>query len=328
MRCSRPSSSTCRPPQADADAPLQFQISTLDYNSYVGRIGIGRLRHGSVRPGQNVALRYGDEDRGTAKIGQVLTFTGLERMPVDEAFAGDIVAVTGIEDVNIGLTVCDPQSPVGLPPIRVDEPTIAMNFQVNTSPLAGREGKFVTSRQIRERLQRELQSNVALRVEDTGEPDVFRVQGRGELHLTILLENMRREGYELAVSRPQVLTKMVDGAVHEPYEALTVDIEEANQGAVMEALGDAPRRAHRHVHGRSRPRAPRIPRAGARAHRLPGRVHDAHARQRPHQPHLRRLRAGEGRDSRSAATACSSATSRARRWPMRCGTCRNAAACS
>jgi GTP-binding protein len=225
------------PPTAEVDKPLQFQISTLDYNSYVGRIGIGRIRRGSVRPGQQVALRYGDEDRGLAKIAQVLTFTGLQRAPVDEAFAGDIVAVTGIEDVNIGLTVCDPEAAEGLPPIRVDEPTLAMNFQVNTSPLAGREGKYVTSRQIRERLQRELQSNVALRVEDTDEPDVMRVSGRGELHLTILIENMRREGYELAVSRPQVLTKVVDGEVHEPYEALTVDIDEGNQGAVMEALG-------------------------------------------------------------------------------------------
>jgi len=225
------------PPQADAEAPLQFQISTLDYNSYVGRIGIGRIRKGSVRVGQNVALRYGDENRGTAKIAQVLSYTGLERTNVTEAFAGDIVAVTGIEDVNIGLTVCDVENPVGLPPIKVDEPTLAMNFQVNTSPLAGREGKFVTSRQIRERLARELQSNVALRVEDTGEPDIFRVQGRGELHLTILLENMRREGYELAVSRPQVLMKTIDGVLNEPYEALTVDVEEAHQGSVMEALG-------------------------------------------------------------------------------------------
>ena len=225
------------PPQADAAAPLQFQISTLDYNSYVGRIGIGRIRKGSVRVGQNVALRYGDENRGTAKIAQVLSYTGLERTNVTEAFAGDIVAVTGIEDVNIGLTVCDVENPVGLPPIKVDEPTLAMNFQVNTSPLAGREGKFVTSRQIRERLARELQSNVALRVEDTGEPDIFRVQGRGELHLTILLENMRREGYELAVSRPQVLMKTIDGVLNEPYEALTVDVEEAHQGSVMEALG-------------------------------------------------------------------------------------------
>jgi len=226
------------PPAAQADLPLQLQISTLDYNSYVGRIGIGRIRRGVVRPGESVALRFGDADRGLARIGQVLTFTGLERNPVEQASAGDIVAVTGIDSVNIGMTVCDPEHPQGLPPISVDEPTLAMNFQVNTSPLAGREGKFVTSRQLRERLYRELQSNVALRVEDTDEPDVLRVSGRGELHLTILIENMRREGYELAVSRPQVLTRMVNGEVHEPYEALTVDIEEAHQGAVMEALGE------------------------------------------------------------------------------------------
>jgi GTP-binding protein len=225
------------PPAAQADLPLQLQISTLDYNPYVGRIGIGRIRRGVVRPGENVVLRYGDEDRGTAKIAQVLTFTGLQRNSVEEASAGDIVAITGIEDVNIGLTICDPEHAEGLPPISVDEPTLAMNFQVNTSPLCGREGKYVTSRQIRERLYRELQSNVALRVDDTEEPDVIRVSGRGELHLTILIENMRREGYELAVSRPQVLTKIVDGEVHEPYEALTVDIDEGNQGAVMEALG-------------------------------------------------------------------------------------------
>jgi GTP-binding protein len=225
------------PPAADASKPLQLQISTLDYNSYVGRIGIGRIRGGSIKPNQNVVLRFGDEDRGSAKIAQVLTFAGLARVPTDEASAGDIVAITGIDDVNIGVTICDPEAPVGLPPIRVDEPTLQMNFQVNTSPFAGREGKYVTSRQIRERLYRELQSNVALRVEDTDEPDVMRVSGRGELHLTILVENMRREGYELAVSRPQVLTKIVDGVVNEPYEALTVDIEEGHQGAVMEALG-------------------------------------------------------------------------------------------
>jgi GTP-binding protein len=224
-------------PQTDVAAPLQLQISTLDYNSYVGRIGIGRIRKGSVRSGQTVALRYGDEDRGAAKIAQVLTFKGLQRSAVEQAFAGDIVAVTGIEAVNIGITVCDSEAAVGLPPIRVDEPTLQMNFQVNTSPLAGREGKFVTSRQIRERLQRELQSNVALRVEDTEEPDVFRVSGRGELHLTILLENMRREGYELAVSRPRVLTKIVDGTVMEPFEALTIDIDDVHQGGTMEALG-------------------------------------------------------------------------------------------
>jgi len=225
------------PPRTEIDAPLQLQISTLAYSSYVGRIGIGRIRRGSVRPGQNVRLLYGAEDRGLAKIGQVLIYKGLERVSVEEASAGDIVAVTGVENVNIGISVCDPEDSQGLPPISVDEPTIAMNFQVNPSPLAGREGKFVTSRQLRERLYRELQSNVALRVDDTDEPDVMRVCGRGELHLTILIENMRREGYELAVSRPQVLTKMIDGELHEPYEALSVDVEDAHQGAVMEALG-------------------------------------------------------------------------------------------
>jgi GTP-binding protein len=224
-------------PKTDAAGPLQLQISTLDYNSYVGRIGIGRVRRGTVRPGQVVTLHYGDELRGSGKVAQVLAFTGLERNPVDSAGAGDIVAVTGLQDVNIGITVCDPESPEGLPPIAVDEPTLAMNFQVNTSPLAGREGKFVTSRQIRERLMRELEHNVALRVDETGDADVFRVSGRGELHLTILIENMRREGFELAVSRPQVLLKQVDGVTHEPYESLTVDVEEAHQGGVMEALG-------------------------------------------------------------------------------------------
>jgi GTP-binding protein len=224
-------------PNSEIDGPLQLQISTLDYNSYVGRIGIGRIRRGTLHAGQQVALRNGEEDRGLSKVSQVLSFVGLTRESVEQAGAGDIVAVTGIEDINIGLTVCDPENAEGLPPIMVDEPTLAMNFQVNTSPLAGREGKFVTSRQIRERLMRELQSNVALRVEDTAEPDVFRVSGRGELHLTILIETMRREGFELAVGKPQVLRKIVDGQALEPFEALTVDIDEVHQGAVMEALG-------------------------------------------------------------------------------------------
>jgi GTP-binding protein len=224
-------------PPGDAEGPLQLQISTLDYNSYVGRIGIGRIRRGTLKAGGTVALRWGAEERGTARVAQVLTFKGLQRQSVESASAGDIVAVTGIEDVNIGLTLCAPEAAEGLPPIQVDEPTLAMNFQVNTSPLAGREGKFVTSRQIRERLYRELQSNVALRVDDTEEPDVFRVSGRGELHLTILIENMRREGYELAVGKPQVLKKVIDGITQEPFEALTVDVDDAHQGAVMEALG-------------------------------------------------------------------------------------------
>jgi GTP-binding protein len=225
-------------PPSELDAPLQLQISQLDYNSYVGRIGIGRIRQGHLKTGRNVALRYGDESRGTGRIGQILSFRGLERFAVDEASAGDIVAVTGIDEVNIGVTLCDPENPQPLPPIAVDEPTLSMTFQVNTSPLAGREGKFVTSRQIRERLQRELQSNVALRVEDTADADVFRVSGRGELHLTILIENMRREGFELAVGKPQVLRRVIDGVSQEPFEALTIDIDEGLQGPIMAELGE------------------------------------------------------------------------------------------
>jgi GTP-binding protein len=224
-------------PKSEPEAPLQFQISTLDYNSYVGRIGIGRIRRGTLKAGQTIQLWNGSEDHGTAKVQQVLTFKGLARESVESAIAGDIVAVTGIEDVHIGYTICDVDQPDALPPISVDEPTLVMNFQVNTSPLAGKEGKFVTSRQIRERLMRELESNVALRVDETADADVFRVSGRGELHLTILIENMRREGYELAVGKPRVLTKTIDGVVHEPFEALTVDIDEGHQGGVMEALG-------------------------------------------------------------------------------------------
>ncbi len=224
-------------PKSEPDAPLQFQISTLDYNSYVGRIGIGRIRRGTVKAGQTIQLWNGSEDHGTAKVQQVLTFKGLARESVESAVAGDIVAVTGIEDVHIGYTICDVDQPDALPPISVDEPTLVMSFQVNTSPLAGKEGKYVTSRQIRERLMRELESNVALRVDETGDADVFRVSGRGELHLTILIENMRREGYEVAVGKPRVLTKTINGVVHEPFEALTVDIDEGHQGGVMEALG-------------------------------------------------------------------------------------------
>ncbi len=225
-------------PRLDDTAPLQLQISALDYSSYVGRIGIGRVHRGTIRPGQQYALRYGDEDRGVAKVNQVLTFKGLERSEATQASAGDIVAITGIADIGIGYTLCDREQPEGLAPIAVDEPTLTMSFCVNTSPLAGREGKFVTSRQIRDRLQRELLSNVALKVEDTDDADIFRVSGRGELHLTILIENMRREGYELAVGKPEVLFKSLDGEPHEPMEALTVDVEEGHQGGVMQALGE------------------------------------------------------------------------------------------
>jgi len=223
----------------DPDGPLQLQICSLDYSSYVGRIGIGRIARGRIRPGQQVAVMRGPDDTEPklAKVGQILVFEGLERQVADEAQAGDIVLVNGIEEVGIGVTITDAEKPEALPLLKVDEPTLTMNFQVNTSPLAGREGKYVTSRQVRERLQRELMSNVALKVVETADADVFEVSGRGELHLTILLENMRREGYELAVSRPRVVIKEINGEKHEPYEMLTVDVEEANQGAVMEALG-------------------------------------------------------------------------------------------
>ena len=223
---------------ADPDAPLQLQICSLDYSSFVGRIGIGRVAHGRIGSGQTVAIMRGpDGEPKLAKVNQVLVFKGLERTVVEEAEAGDIVLINGIEEVAIGVTLCDPVKPEGLPLLKVDEPTLTMNFLVNTSPLAGRDGKYVTSRQIRERLERELQSNVALKVEFTADSDTFVVSGRGELHLTILLENMRREGYELAVGRPRVVMRTVNGVKEEPYELLTVDVEDGHQGGVMEELG-------------------------------------------------------------------------------------------
>ncbi len=225
------------PAEDDVDGALQLRIHSLDYSSYVGRIGVGKVRRGRLHPGDAVAVMLGDELTGKAKVNQVLGFKGLERVPQAEALAGDIVLVTGIDDLAIGSTIADPERPEGLPPLKVDEPTLTMNFQVNTSPFAGQEGKYVTSRQLRERLDRELLTNMALRVEETGDTDVFLVSGRGELHLTILIENMRREGYEVAVGRPRVINKVVSGVESEPYELLTVDVEESHQGAVMEALG-------------------------------------------------------------------------------------------
>jgi GTP-binding protein len=222
----------------DPDGPLQLQICSLDYSSYVGKIGIGRISRGRIKPLQDVVVMNGPDSLPVkARINQVLTFEGLERVVSEEAVAGDIVLVNGIEDIGIGSTICAPEQADALPLLRVDEPTLTMNFMVNNSPLAGREGKFVTSRQIRERLEREVKSNVALKVEFTQDSDTFIVSGRGELHLTILLENMRREGYEMGVGRPRVVMKEIDGVKQEPYELLTVDVEEVNQGAVMEELG-------------------------------------------------------------------------------------------
>lgn len=224
-------------PSGSADEPLQLQISQLDYDNYTGRLGIGRILNGRIKPGQTVAVMNHEQQIAQGRINQLLGFKGLERVPLEEAEAGDIVIISGIEDIGIGVTITDKDNPKGLPMLSVDEPTLTMDFMVNTSPLAGTEGKFVTSRQIRDRLQKELLTNVALLVEDTADADVFRVSGRGELHLTILLENMRREGYELAVGKPRVVYRDIDGQKCEPYENLTVDVPDDNQGAVMEELG-------------------------------------------------------------------------------------------
>jgi len=228
----------CPPPDVDEHGPLQLQVSQLDYSSYVGAIGIGRIKRGKIRRNSAVAVVDRDGNVRSERIIQVLGFLGLERVEVEEASAGDIVAFAGIERPQISDTICDPARPEGLPALVVDEPTISMTFEVNTSPFCGREGKYVTSRQIRERLLREAMHNVALRIEDTDDPDKFRVYGRGELHLGVLLENMRREGYELAVSRPRVVVKEIDGRQCEPFETLTIDLEESSQGAVMQALGE------------------------------------------------------------------------------------------
>jgi GTP-binding protein len=225
--------------EGSPDAPLQLQICSLDYSTYVGRIGIGRINQGTLKPMQAVALYSGpDSTPITARVNQVLVFEGLERKPADIAGPGDIVLINGIEGIGIGVTLTDLESPVPLPMLTIDEPTLTMNFCVNNSPLAGREGKFVTSRQLRDRLDRELQSNVALRYKDTDEDGIYEVSGRGELHLTILLETMRREGFELAVSKPRVVFHEVDGVRHEPIELVTADVEDSHQGAIMQALGE------------------------------------------------------------------------------------------
>jgi len=225
-------------PQVDLDGPLQIQVSSLDYNSYVGVIGIGRINRGRVKTNTPVTIIDRDGKTRNGRVLQIFGFLGLERVEIPEAQGGDIIAFTGIERLGISDTLCSPNAVEALPPLTVDEPTVSMTFQVNNSPFAGKDGKFLTSRQIRERLDRELVHNVALRVNSTDDPDKFKVSGRGELHLSILIENMRREGYELGVSRPEVILKQVGEEIHEPYEQLTVDVEELHQGAVMEKLGE------------------------------------------------------------------------------------------
>ncbi|MBG6242842.1 MAG: translational GTPase TypA [Candidatus Symbiopectobacterium sp. Dall1.0] len=224
-------------PNVDLDGPLQMQISQLDYNSYVGVIGIGRIKRGRVKPNQQVTIIDAEGKRRNGKVGQVLGHLGLQRIESSVAEAGDIIAITGLGELNISDTICDTANVEALPPLSVDEPTVTMSFGVNTSPFCGKEGKFVTSRQILDRLKKELVHNVALRVEETEDPDTFRVSGRGELHLSVLIENMRREGFELAVSRPKVIFRDIDGRRQEPFEQVTVDIEDQHQGSVMEALG-------------------------------------------------------------------------------------------
>jgi GTP-binding protein len=224
-------------PDVDPDGPFQMQVSSLDYSSYVGAIAIGRIKRGRIKPGKSISIINNDGKVRTGRVLQVLGFHGLDRYEVEEASAGAIVAISGIEAPKISETICDSSKVEALPPLTVDEPTVTMSFEVNNSPFAGKDGKYITSRQIRDRLQRELIHNVALRVEDTGSPDKFRVSGRGELHLGVLIENMRREGFELGVSRPQVIIKQVNGEPHEPYETVTLDVETQHQGTVMEKLG-------------------------------------------------------------------------------------------
>jgi GTP-binding protein len=227
----------CPLPEVDPDGPFQMQISNLDYNSYVGAIAVGRVTRGTVKPNQQVTVIKYDGEQHRGKIGIVYGYLGLERFEVEQASAGDIIAISGMEAPNVSDTLCDPEHLEAMSPLTVDEPTVSMTFQVNTSPFAGLEGKYLTSRQLKERLERELIHNVALRVEEGTDPEKFKVSGRGELHLSVLIENMRREGYELAVSRPEVIFREVDGEVCEPYEQLTVDVEEKDQGSIMEALG-------------------------------------------------------------------------------------------
>ena len=225
------------PPEVNDEGPLQMQISALDYNSYVGVIGIGRITRGKIKPNEQVVVIDTDDNERKGKVLQVMGYNGLERIEVTEAQAGDIICVTGVDKLNISDTLCSPEKIEGLPPLSVDEPTVSMTFQVNNSPFAGKEGKYISSRNLKERLEQELIHNVALRVEPGDSPDKFKVSGRGELHLSVLIENMRREDYELGVSKPEVIQKDVNGEIHEPFEQIVIDIEDQHQGSVMEEMG-------------------------------------------------------------------------------------------
>ena len=291
----------CPPPEVDQDGPLQLQVSQLDYSSYVGAIGIGRIKRGTLRRNMPVAVVDREGAVRQERVMQVLGFLGLDRIEIEEAGAGDIVAFAGIEHPAISDTLCDPSRPEPLPALVVDEPTISMTFEVNNSPFAGREGRYLTSRQIRERLLREALTNVALKVEETDDPDKFKVYGRGELHLGVLLENMRREGYEIAVSRPRVVTKEIDGVLNEPYEILAVDVEDSTQGAVMTALGSRGGQLTGDAAGRQGQGAARLRDPRARPDRLPDRVPYAHVRHGSAVSRLRPFRSGTRPFDRRAA---------------------------
>ena len=224
-------------PEVNVGGALQMQISALDYSSYVGVIGIGRIKRGKIKPNEQVIVISPDESEKKGKVLQVMGYEGLERVEVQEAVAGDIICITGIDKLNISDTICSPDAIEALPPLSVDEPTVSMTFQVNDSPFAGKEGKFISSRNLKERLEQELIHNVALRVEQGNSPDKFKVSGRGELHLSVLIENMRREEYEVAVSKPEVIQKEVNGDIHEPFETIVIDIEDQHQGSIMEEMG-------------------------------------------------------------------------------------------
>jgi GTP-binding protein len=289
----------CPAPDVDPDGPFQMQVSTLAYTSYLGAIAIGRITRGMVRRNMPVMVVKRDGDQHRAKIGQVFGFAGLERVEVEQASAGDIVAFSGVEAPNVSDTLCDPEQIEPMPPLTVDEPTVSMTFQVNTSPFAGREGKYLTSRQLKERLERELLHNVALRVEEGNDPEKFRVSGRGELHLSILIENMRREGYELAVSRPEVIFREIKGRICEPFELLTVDAADGGCGGAAPGRhhggpGNPARRAQGHGAGWSGTGASGLCHPVPWVDRLSDRVHDSDLRHRPDLPCVRSLRPGPG----------------------------------
>ena len=281
-------------PEGEPDAGLQILISNIDADNFIGRIGVGRVERGAVKNGQSVTICHTDGTTKVVRIGKLYQFEGLKRVECEEAKLGDIVCVSGIQEINIGETICSNDCVEALPFVKIDEPTVTMNFIVNNSPFAGREGKYVTSRNIRDRLFREIETNIALRVEETDSADTFKVSGRGELHLSILIETMRRQNFEFQVSRPEVITKTIDGKLCEPMEFLIVEVPDSYVGAVMEKLGSRKAGADQHGHPRRRRHPYRVPHSRARTDGLPPRVPHRHQRQRYYEPRIRRLRAVEG----------------------------------